>query len=269
AEHLSGASVLYNNYWVRFNYRNTGGPATVPAGGRNAAQGFSYAEAVRNTGILFDAARRAGIKRIVHISITNPSVDSPFEYFRGKALAEGALTGSGLGYAILRPAVLFGREGILINNIAWLLRKFPVFGVFGKGDYCLQSVYVDDLARLAVEHGGGRQNAVIDAIGPETYTYRELVRMIGTGIGRPRPVISIPPLAGYILGRLIGKMHGDVMITQDEIKGLMANLLCTDSPPSGSTRLSDWIKANGAALGRHYSSELARRQNRAKSYEEL
>ncbi len=255
AESLKGATVLYNNYWVRFNYHN--------------AVSFSYAEAVKNTNILFDAAREAGIKRVVHISITNPSEDSPFEYFRGKALLERALAESGLSHAILRPAVLFGKEDILVNNIAWFLRRFPVFGVFCRGDYCLQPIYVDDLARLAVEHGGRTGNAVIDAIGPETYTYRELVKTIGAGIGKQRPMISIPPLAGYILGSLIGEMHGDVTLTLDEIKGLMAGLLCTGSPPAGSKRLSKWVRENAALVGSHYSHELARRKDREKPYDQL
>ncbi len=258
-EALSGASVLYNNYWVRFNYR------------KKSSVSFSYAEAVKNTGILFDCARRAGIKRVVHISITNPSEDSPFEYFRGKALLERLLAGSGLGHAILRPSVLFGREDILINNMAWFLRNFPVFAVFGKGDYCVRPVYVDDLARLAVEQGGMHENKniIIDAVGPEVYTYRELVDMIGKALGKPRPVISVPPLAGYILGWLIGKLHKDVTITWDEIKGLMAGLLCTDSQASGATRLSDWVRANRDTIGTRYSSELVRRLNRTDPYERL
>ncbi len=252
---LSGASVLYNNYWVRFNYRNSAS--------------FSYPEALKNTEILFDCARRAGIKRVVHISITNPSEDSPFEYFRGKARLERLLIGSGLSYAILRPAVLFGKEDILINNIAWFLRNFPVFAVFGKGDYCIRPVYVGDLAQLAVEHGSRQENSITDAVGPEIYTYREMVRMIGKALGKKRPVISVPPLAGYMLGWLIGKLHNDVTLTWDEIKGLMAGLLCTDSQASGSTRLSDWVKANRDTIGARYSSELARRFNRAESYERL
>ena len=65
---------------------------------------------------LFEAAKKQGIKRIVHISITNPSEDSPFEYFSGKAKIEKALIEFGISYA-LRPAVLFGKEDILINNI--------------------------------------------------------------------------------------------------------------------------------------------------------
>ena len=251
-EALSGASVFYNNYWVRFNYRD-----------------FTYSQAIENSIRLFEAAKKAGIRRIVHISITNPSEDSPFEYFRGKAVLEKAVIGSGLSYAILRPAVLFGREDILINNIAWFLRRFPVFGVFGDGNYRMQPIYVDDLAGLAVEQGHKTDNCIIDAIGPETFTYRHLVETIGRLIGKPRPVISIPPEAGYFIGAVVGKILGDVPVTLDEIKGLMAELLYTDSPPAGKTRLTEWINENSSTAGVHYSSELARRKNREASYEKL
>ncbi|MDI6788611.1 MAG: NAD(P)H-binding protein [Planctomycetota bacterium] len=224
-ESLRGAAVLYNTYWVRFNHRD-----------------FTFSTAIDNTLKLFDAAKKAGVNRVVHISITNPSENSPFEYFRGKAVLEKALIESGLSYTILRPAVLFGKEDILINNIAWFLRKFLVFGVFGDGNYRLQPIYVDDLAELAVERGHQSGNCIIDAIGPETFTYLELVKEIGKIIGKQRPIISIPPFAGYIIGRFIGKITGDITITKEEIGGLMANLLCTDSQPAGKTRLTDWAK---------------------------
>jgi uncharacterized protein YbjT (DUF2867 family) len=161
-ESLKGATVLYNTYWVRFNYRD-----------------FKHSVAVQNTLKLFEAARRAGVGRIVHVSITNPTEDSPLEYFSGKARLERALIESGLCYSILRPTVLFGKEDILINNIAWMLRRLPVFGVFGSGQYRLQPIYVDDLAKLAVEQGQETANNIINAIGPETFTYRELVQEIG------------------------------------------------------------------------------------------
>ncbi len=251
-ESLSGATVLYNNYWVRFNYRN-----------------FSYARAVENSLKLFDAAKQAGIKRIVHVSITNPSLDSPFEYFSGKAKLEKAIIESGLSYAILRPAVLFGKEDILINNIAWFLRKFPVFGVFGDGKYRLQPIFVDDLAKLAVEQGQRTENIIINAIGPETFTYRELVAEIGKAIGKRRPFISVPPFKGYILGKLIGFLKHDVTITYDEIRGLMTDLLYTESPPYGKTKLTEWLKENSAYVGLHYSNELKRRYDRTKPYEML
>lgn len=243
AEHLAGVSVLYNTYWVRFNHRL-----------------FKHADAVRNTLVLFEAARQAGVRRIVHVSITNPSEDSPLEYFRGKAVLEKALIGSGISYAILRPAVLFGADDILINNIAWALRRLPLFGVFGDGRYRLQPIHVDDLARLAVQQGQSSENAIINAIGPETFTYRELVATIGQCIGKRRPIVSVPPWFGYAVGCMLGTLVGDVMITKDEIEGLMADLLYVDAPPAGATRLTDWVKAHAETVGRTYASELARRR---------
>jgi NADH dehydrogenase len=249
AESLRGVEVLYNTYWVRFNHDL-----------------FKHADAVRNTLTLFEAAKRAGVQRIVHISITNPSEDSPLEYFRGKARLERGLMESGIPYAILRPTVLFGKEDILVNNIAWALRHLPVFGVFGDGNYRLQPIYVDDLAALMAEQGRDSQNRVLDAIGPETFTYRELVQTIGEIIGKRRPVISVPPAIGYAAGWVLGKMVGDVMITREEIEGLMADLLAVDSPPAGSTKLTDWARERAATLGRRYTSEMARRINRETEY---
>src|SRR5208337_384566 len=166
---------------------------------------FTHADAVRNTLTLFDAAREAGVQRVVHVSITNPSEESNLEYFRGKAILEKALIQSGVSYAILRPAVLFGKEDILINNIAWALRRLPVFGVFGDGQYRLQPIYVDDLAALAVENAGRTDNETIDAVGPETFTFRELVRTIARAIGKRRLVISVPPGLGYLATWVLGK----------------------------------------------------------------
>jgi NADH dehydrogenase len=173
---------------------------------------------------------------------------------------------SGISYAILRPAVLFGIGCILINNIAWFLRRFPVFGVFGDGGYRIQPIYIDDLAELAVEQGESKANTIIDAIGPETFTYKGLVEEMGIIIGKKRPVISFSPALGFIVGSIVGKMLGDVLITRDEIGGLMADLLYVDSPPVGKTKVTDWARERAETLGRHYASELARRRNRMSEY---
>jgi len=249
---LEGASVLYNTYWVRFNHRD-----------------FTHQVAVENTIKLFNAAKEAGVRRIVHISITNPAENSELEYFSGKARLERELQSTGVSYAILRPTVLFGKEDILINNIAWVLRRLPVFGVFGDGSYRLQPIYVDDLARLAVEQGIKDENKIIDAIGPETFTYRELVKEIGDIIGYPRPIISVPPVLGYLVGSLIGKLVGDTFITREEIMGLMQDLLYTTSAPAGETKLSDWAREHKDHLGQEYASELARRRDRQLAYEKI
>ena len=251
-ESLRGATVLYNTYWVRFNHRS-----------------FKFSTAVDNTLRLFDAAQAAGIGRVVHLSITNPSESSPLEYFRGKARLERALVESGLSHTILRPAVLFGGPDILVNNIAWVLRRLPVFGVFGDGSYRLQPIHVDDLAELAVREGCNSGNHVIEAIGPETFTYRELVQAIGRIIGKPRPIVSVPPLAGYAVSRVVGALLGDVVITRDEIEGLMADLLHIDAPAAGRTKLTEWADRHAATLGVRYARELDRRRDRKAAYERL
>jgi NADH dehydrogenase len=246
---LEGARVLYNTYWVRFNHAE-----------------FRYSQAIDNTRALFAAARRAAVSRVVHVSITNPSEDSPLEYFRGKALLERDLRESGLSHAILRPALFFGGEDILINNIAWALRHLPVFGVFGAGHYRLQPIHIHDFADLAVAQGGERGDRTIDAIGPETYRYRELVRELARILGVRRPIVSVPPRLGYAAGWLLGKLVGDVVITRDEVEGLMQGLLATGSEPAGRTKLSTWAREHAETLGRRYASELGRRRNRRVAY---
>jgi uncharacterized protein YbjT (DUF2867 family) len=246
---LSGVDVLINTYWVRFDHKL-----------------FTHDQAVSNTKILFDAAQAAGVRRIVHVSITNPDISSPLPYFRGKAELEAALIDSGISYCILRPTVLFGKEDVLINNIAWSLRHLPVFGVFGTGDYRLQPIYVDDLAQAAVLQVSMSGNQIIEAIGPEAFTYRELVARVRDTLGLCRPIVSMPPSLGYWGCRLIGWIVGDVVITREEIRGLMENRLYVDAPPLGATKLSDWIIAHRDTLGRHYTSEMARRLDRVSGY---
>ncbi len=242
-ESLRGATVLYNTYWVRFGYG-----------------GVSYEQAVANTKLLFAAAREAGVARVVHVSITNPDAGSPLPYFRGKAELEQALVSSGLSYAILRPTVLFGRGDILINNIAWLLRRFPAFGVFGSGSYQIQPVSVADLAALAVEMSARRDSVVLDAVGPETYTYDELVRLIRDRIGSRARIMHLPPLLGLAVAKVAGLFLGDVVVTREEIAGLMAGLLVSHDPPTCPTRFSEWLAAHAGELGRGYASELPRRR---------
>lgn len=247
---LRGVHALVNTYWVRFNHRL-----------------FTHEQAVANTKVLFAAAKEAGVRRIIHVSITNPDSTSDLPYFRGKAELESFLKGVGASYCILRPAVLFGKEDVLINNIAWSIRHLPVVGVFGTGDYRLQPIYVDDLARAATERVGDDRDEVLEAIGPETFTYRELVDRVSHAIGVKRPVLSVSPGLGYWSCRLIGLFVGDVVITREEIRGLMEGRLCVAAPPLGTTKLTEWIDRHRNTLGRRYTSEMARRVDRASEYQ--
>jgi len=238
---LAGAEVLYNTYWVRF------------------AQGaLNHEKAVENTRVLIHAAEQAGVKRMVHISITNPASDSSLPYFKGKAEVEKTIRSSSLSYAILRPAVVFGREDILINNIAWLLRRFPVFAIPGRGNYGLQPIFVEDLAALAVEAGHDREDLVMDAVGPEIYEYAELVRLIRSTVGSQSRIVHVPPSCVRLASWFLGKLVHDVVLTKEEVSGLMANLLVSKQPSTGKTSLRSWLQDSAGRIGAKYSSELKR-----------
>jgi uncharacterized protein YbjT (DUF2867 family) len=237
---LAGVRVLYNTYWVRFDH----GAAT-------------FARAVDDSRALFQAAADAGVERIVHASITNPSADSTLPYFRGKAAVEEALRESGIPHAILRPAVFFGGRDVLVNNIAWLLRRLPVFGI-AAGAYGIQPVHVEDFARLAVEHGEGRGNDVLDAVGPETFGFDELVRLVRRGVGSRSLVVRVPQWALLATARLVGSIVGDVVLTRDEVEGLTSNLLVSKDRPTAPTRFSDWLATRADGLGVEWASELRR-----------
>jgi NADH dehydrogenase len=215
-------------------------------------------QAVENTRKLVNAAKAAGVKRIVHISITNPSAESPLPYFWGKAANEKAVIDTGLTYAILRPTVLVGSEDILINNIAYLLRRFPFFLLPGDGSYRLQPVCVEDLADLAVDAVYRKDSYIIDVVGPDIFTFKEMVSLIASSINVKRPLLPQPPRLALIAAQFMSLFVGDVLLTPEEVDGLMSDLLVSNEPPLGKIRLSDWLDANKDRVGLKYASELKR-----------
>jgi len=240
-ETLRGAETLYNTYWVRFNHGSS-----------------TFAQAVKNTEVLFQCAVEAGIQKIVQISVTNASSESPLPYYQGKAIQEEALKRCGVPYAIIRPTLVFGKEDILVNNIAWLIRKYPVFPIFGDGQYRVQPVYVDDLATIAIEAAKQTGNNIIDAIGSENYTFEAFVRLIAKTLSRNVVFVRTPPGLGITFGKVIGLAFQDVLLTKAELEGLMTNMLTSDQEPTGNTRFSAWLDENKHSVGSAYSSELAR-----------
>jgi NADH dehydrogenase len=236
---LQGVDVLVNTYWVRFDKGDN-----------------TQLRAVENTKKLVNAAKSAGVKRIVHISIANPSADSQLPYYWGKAENEKTVIESGLGYAILRPTVLVGDEDILINNIAYLLRRFPFFVLPGDGSYGIQPVYVDDIAQLAVEAVYSKENYIIDTVGPDIFTFKQMVKLIGEKIGAQRPLISLPPRLALFAAQFLSLFVNDVLLTPEEVDGLMAGLLVSKEPPRCKTRLADWLEENKDKVGAKYASEL-------------
>lgn len=249
---MEGVDVLVNTYWVRFSYTGAG-HAT-----------FSHAEAVENTRLLFEAARRAGVGRVVHTSITQPDAASPLPYFRGKAELENALAATGVPHSILRPAILFGEtpaESILINNMAWTLRHLPLVATFGRGSYGLQPIHVQDFAELALDEAVQLEpQRIVNAVGAETFTFRELWQELARCMGIWRPIVPVPAALGSLAAGILGRIVGDVMLTRDEIEGLSQGRLAVPGPTEGTRSLSHWMREYASTLGREYASELARRK---------
>jgi NADH dehydrogenase len=241
ARALDGVDTLFNTYWVRFPH-----------------DGVTHASAVRNSRILFEAAREAGVRRIVHVSIANPDPASHFAYYRGKAQVEQSLAASGVGHAILRPTMLFGDEPILANTIAWLLRHLPVFGIPGDGRYALQPIAVEDLAAIALDAAARNDDLTWDAAGPEVFSFTELLESIRAAIGSRTPFVHLPPPVALVSAAVLGRAIGDVLLTREELEALMAGLLVSHEQPRGTTRLTDWLDANGTWLGRRYLNEVGR-----------
>jgi NADH dehydrogenase len=241
AKSLEGVDTFYNTFWVRFSRGNV-----------------SYDWAVECTRLLIRSAVDSGVRRIVHLSIANPSLDSPLPYYRGKAVVEQAVRESSLPYAIIRPTVVFGKEDILLNNIAFLLRRFPLFVIPGSGEYRLQPVHVEDVAELAVGAGEKQGNIIQDAAGPEVYTFNELIHLIRKKVRGRALLFHAPPKIALGLSRLAGPIVKDIVISSDEVKGLMAELLVSANPPAGRTRLSEYLTGRGREYGRRYASELGR-----------
>ena len=238
---LQGSEILFNTYWVRYQHGGT-----------------SHQLAVENIKRLVDCAIEAGVKRLVHISVTNPSLDTPLPYFKGKAEAEELIKQSGISYAIIRPSLIYGLEDVLINNIAWLIRHFPFFPVFNKGEAWIQPIFAEDNAKIAVEAGFKTENLIWDSVGPERYPFVEIVRMLAKVTNRNIWIPRIPNSLTLFLSQVIGYLQKDQLLTRDEMIGLLEDRLTSDEPPRGSTLFSKWIQENSGSLGTKYLNDFNR-----------
>jgi uncharacterized protein YbjT (DUF2867 family) len=241
-EAMQGVTVFYNTYWVRFSHGDA-----------------SHDRAVAQSTVLFEAARQAGVQRLVHVSITHPDRESPYSYFRAKASVEQSLTDSGPPHAVVRPAILFGENGVLLNNIAWLLRHVPAFAIGGDGQYRIRPIHVEDLAALCVEAASwNEEEAVVDAVGPERPTFRELVEWIKVAVSSKARLVQVPAAIIPVAARALGLVLRDVLLTGEEYRAMADGLADTDGPATGETLLSRWLDEEADRLGRRYANELDR-----------
>jgi uncharacterized protein YbjT (DUF2867 family) len=238
---LKGTRCLFNTYWVRFNYRNA-----------------SFEEATKNSKLIIDACVDAKVERLVHISVINPSQNYHYEYFRKKKEVEDYIRKSGLSYAILRPALLFGDEEILMNNMAWLMRRYGVFFIFGSGKYKVTPVFVDDVAKEAVRQSKSKRNVIEDAVGPETYEFEKLIRMIADTIDTPVKIYHLNRILIPAASSFLSFSTKDIVVTPEEMRVVSDDTLHSTSKPTGSTRFSEWLRSHRNTFGREYHSEIER-----------
>ena len=223
--------------------------------GRPGGVVLVHVDAHETTEAQFAGIHEAGV---AHVSIANPSPDSPLGYYRGKAQVEELLCKLNLSYSVLRPTVIFGNGDILINNIAWFVRHFPAFAIPGDGRYRIRPIFVEDMARLIANAVGQAENQVRDAVGQETYTFKELVKLIADELGRRTSLLHVPTFMAYLATRLAGWFVGDVVLTWEEYRGLLGGLLAPEGPSSGQTCFGQWLAANREHIGKRYASEIAR-----------
>ncbi len=255
ARSLEGCDVLFSTYWVRFADRGES-PHSIAAA---------------NCARLWEAAKRAGVRKIVMASHTRTSVDSPFPYIAGKAKAEAALRDSGVNYAIVRPCGIFGdtaAESILKDNAAWVLRRSPLFLLAGDGSHRFQPVHVRDIAALMEELGTSLETSgeEVDACGPDAPTSLELFTKLRDASGGMARIAAAGPLLSTAtitaLTKPIDWVTGDTLLDADDLDLLTSGLTVADVPDDPRIRerrsLFDWIEAQGRDLGRSYVSSVER-----------
>lgn len=241
ASAFTGVDTFYSTYWIRFE-----------------RGGMTFEEVIRRTKLLLSAANQAGVRRIVHVSVVNAGAGAPTKYFVTKARLDDAVRASGLSHAIVRPTLTFGPRDILVNNLSWVLRRFPAFAMPGDGEYRLQPVHVDDVARIAVDAGRQSGDVDVDAAGPDILTFNRFVQLLADAVDSRTWLFHAPRLVSYLGARALGLLVRDVMLTRDEITELTASLLVSAQPPAGRIGLPAWASAHADELGRQYHSELDR-----------
>jgi uncharacterized protein YbjT (DUF2867 family) len=238
---MAGADVFVNTYWVRYPYVGT-----------------EFDQAIRNSGVLFAAAKEAGVRRIVQVSVSNASLASPLAYYQGKAQVEALLRQSGVSHAVVRPTLVVGEHDILVNNIAWFLRRFPLFAMPGSGAYRLQPVTLHDNAEIIADAAVATEDMTVDAAGPDIVTFEELVKQIGAAVGRVPRVVHLPEDVSLALLGAVGKAMGEVILSREELAGLTTEMLVSHEAPRGTQRVGAWLQENGSTLGVSYASEIKR-----------
>lgn len=238
---LSGADLFVNTYWIRLPHA-----------------GQTFETAVARSKMLLDAAVRARVGRVVHVSVSNAASGRNLGYYRGKADVEHHLRGLPIASAIVRPTLVVGPQDVLTNNIAWFLRRLPFFPMPRRGEYRLQPVTLADAGRIVADAAAEETTIEWDAAGPEIVTFRQYVAHLAAACGVRRWMPAMPnglTLAGI---RCVEPFLADTVLTREELLGLEQELLLSRQPGRGTESALAWLTAHGTELGRDYVNDERR-----------
>jgi uncharacterized protein YbjT (DUF2867 family) len=177
-------------------------------------------------------ARRAGIKRFVHLSGIGADAASPSPYIRNRGEGEAAVQAAFPGAVVIRPAVMFAPDDAFLTTILGLLRTLPAYPLFGDGRTRLQPVYVDDVAAAIAQilRQTQRPYPIYELAGPRVYSYEELLRIIAGAAGL-RPVLVRIPFAFWNAVAGLAEILPHPPLTRNQLELMQIDTTASDSRP--------------------------------------
>jgi uncharacterized protein YbjT (DUF2867 family) len=217
SEYLRGKDVVINLIGI-LNERGFGG-----AGFRRA-----HTEVTRS---VLQAARSAGVARLLQVTALRAAIDAPSHYLRSKGEAEQLIreSSSSLDWTIFQPSVMFGPGDSFLRRFAGLLAAVPLIFPLARPNARFKPVFVDDVvdALLLCLHGGASSRRTYQLCGPQVYSLREIVALVARLTGRRRLILGLPNVVGRIQAFVMDFVPGRPF-SSDNYRSLAVDSICTD-----------------------------------------
>jgi len=205
---LEDVDVVLNLAWYRYG---------------NATRFRHLAEGLER---LVEAARVAGTGRFLQVSVppAPDRLERTLPYLAYKRRVDRAIAASGLSYRIVRPTMLFGAGDRLLGTMLRLMDRYPVFPMFGDGQYHVSPVAASDLARILRLEAAGDGSGTIDVGGPERYRYCDLTDLMFSYLGKRPRYWHLSPRSSVALAQLVQDL-GSSLLYSYEVEWLLSDLL--------------------------------------------
>ncbi len=190
----------------------------------NRRKGWTFEEVdLKGTKNQVDAAKQAGVRRFVYLSGVGAAPDAARHWFRFKWEAEQHLINSGLEWVVIRPTWVFGPDDSSLNRILGFGRFLPFIPTFGNGKQAMQPVFIDDVGRVTADCALKPEaaNQLFELGGPDVMTMDEVFKAALAAMGRRRPILHQPVMAGKLIGRVAGALPSPPL-TADSVEFITA-----------------------------------------------